>query len=265
MVFSFGRKAKFEKLVQELKVLVLSQPIGFAAMVAEEIEGLAAKGSYFSAKPHAYHRLFSSVGSPKSDTTLINQMTLFLGAFSFFWHAIDRYSFRPNNEALRAAILEPIVFGISKGLAEMMSSKGTKTITEEIMASVQPLSLRYAGAPTLLGTNPSDVNSALWLAGVAIVTDTDLPSRVSRELRDLIRRGPAARFPKRETPRRVDWIARAQCRIWRAYQERAPLRGYDPRSFLTRRRDQTLTKAAELFRTFTLAHRQELFQRLGLP
>jgi hypothetical protein len=34
-------------------------------------------------------------------------MTLFLGAFSFFWHAIDRYSFRPNDEALRAAILDP--------------------------------------------------------------------------------------------------------------------------------------------------------------
>jgi LysR family transcriptional regulator, low CO2-responsive transcriptional regulator len=35
--------------------------------------------------------------------------------------------------------------------------------------------------------------------------------------------------------------------------------------FLTYRLDQTLTKAAEVFRAFTLAHRQELFPRLGLP
>lgn len=35
--------------------------------------------------------------------------------------------------------------------------------------------------------------------------------------------------------------------------------------FLTHRLDQTLTTAAEVFRAFTLAHRQELFPRLSLP
>jgi LysR family transcriptional regulator, low CO2-responsive transcriptional regulator len=35
--------------------------------------------------------------------------------------------------------------------------------------------------------------------------------------------------------------------------------------FLTHRLDQTLTTAAEVFRAFTLAHRQKLFPKLGLP
>jgi hypothetical protein len=35
--------------------------------------------------------------------------------------------------------------------------------------------------------------------------------------------------------------------------------------FLTHRLDQTLTTAADVFRAFTLAHRQELFPRLSLP
>ena len=173
MIFSFGRKAQFEKLVQELKVFVLSESIGFAAMVAEEVEGLAAKGSLFSGKPPAYQRFFSSVAPPKSDTTIINQMTLFLGAFSFFWHAIDRYSFRKDNLALRVAILDPVVFGISKGIVEIMNNKGTKTTTEKVVAAARPMSLRYAGARSL--ADPQDVqNSAVWLAGRVIVEDTEL-------------------------------------------------------------------------------------------
>jgi hypothetical protein len=51
MIFSFGRKAQFEKLLQELKALVFGGSAGFAGGVAEEVEGLAAKGSLFSGKP----------------------------------------------------------------------------------------------------------------------------------------------------------------------------------------------------------------------
>lgn len=205
MIFSLGRKAKFDNLLNELKALVLSQSIGFAAMVAEEIEDFAAKGSYFSAKPRAYRRFFSSVGAPKSDTTLINQMSLFLGAFSFFWHAIDRYSFRPANEALRVAVLDPIVFGISKGLAEIMSKKGTKTTAEEIVASVQPLSLRYAAAPRLFGTDPNDQNCALWLAGRAIIEDTDLSLTEAEKyaLRMIVLTKLLAGTLKLELPKRI--------------------------------------------------------------
>lgn len=185
----FDRKAQFEKLLQELKVLVFTQSAGFAAGVAEEIEALAAKGSSFSSLPRAaYERFFSSVAPPKSDKTLINQMTLFLGAFSFYWHAIDRYSFRKDNETLRVAILDPIVFAISKGLAEIMTSKGRKATTEEVIAAVQPLSLRYAGARTLLGSNPNDFNSvygsdcAARLAARAIVDDTELALDAGKKL-----------------------------------------------------------------------------------
>jgi len=101
MILGFGRKAQFEKLLQELKALVFGASVGFAGTVAEELEGLAAKGSLFIDKPPAYRRFYSSVVPPKSNTTIINQMTLFLGAFSFYWHAIDRYSFRKDNEALQ--------------------------------------------------------------------------------------------------------------------------------------------------------------------
>ena len=92
MALGSGRKAQFEKLLQELKTLVLGGSVGFAAGVAEELENLANKGASFSDLPRtAYTRYFSSVAPPKSSTTLINQMTLFIGAFSFYWHAIDRY------------------------------------------------------------------------------------------------------------------------------------------------------------------------------
>jgi len=175
MALGSGRKAQFEKLLQELKTLVLGGSVGFAAGVAEELENLANKGASFSALPRtAYTRYFSAVAPPKSSTTLINQMTLFIGAFSFYWHAIDRYSFRPKNEALRKAVLDPIVFAMSKELAEMVVKSGMKTTAEAAVAAVQPLSLRYAGARAL--ADPKDVeNSAVFIAGYSIVNDTELP------------------------------------------------------------------------------------------
>lgn len=173
MVFSFGRKAKFEELEHELKVGMLGQTIGFAATVSEKVDDLATKKLFFSTKPKAYRRLFS-VDLPKSEATLINQMVLFVGSFSFFWHAIDRLSFRKNNDALRAAVLDPVVVAVSKMLAEVLSNQGAKTTTEEVLALVQPLSLCYAGAPNLLGANEKDENCALGLAAHAIVGDADL-------------------------------------------------------------------------------------------
>jgi hypothetical protein len=171
MGFSSG--ANFEKLVHELKDGVLGQTIGFAATVSEKAEELATKRLFFSTERKAYRRLFS-IGPPKSDATLINQMVLFVGSFSFFWHAIDRLSFRTNNDALRAAILDPVAVALSKMLSEVLSNQGTKTTTGEVLASVQPLSLRYAGAPSLLGTNEKDETCALGLAARAIAGDADL-------------------------------------------------------------------------------------------
>lgn len=174
-LFSFGRKAKFEKLLHELKAGVLAQTIGFSAEMADEIDSLVAtKVIQFSSKTPTYRRQFSR-GQPKTETTHVNQMLLFAGGFSFFWHAIDRYSFRPNNEGLRTAILDPITFALSKGIAEILSNAGIKANAKDTFLGIQSLSLRYAAAPRLLGTNEKDENCALWLAGRAIADDTELP------------------------------------------------------------------------------------------
>jgi hypothetical protein len=102
-------------------------------------------------------------------------LVLFVGAFSFFWHAIDRLSFRKGSETLRAAILDPLVFEFTKVIAEMVSKQGMKTTSKEALFDVQSMSLRYAAAPALIGTSPTDENCALWLAGYSTAGDTELP------------------------------------------------------------------------------------------
>jgi hypothetical protein len=123
-----------------------------------------------SGKMATYTRQFSN-GPPKTSTTHVNQMLLFVGALSFFWHAIDRLSFRRDNEALRAAILDPIVVSISQMLTEVLNKGGTNAMANDTLFGVQAMSLRYAGAPTLLGTSVDDHNCARWLAACAIVED----------------------------------------------------------------------------------------------
>lgn len=165
---------KFEKLLHELKVGVLGRTIRFAADIAEEIDGYAARKLFgLSDKKPSYIRQFST-GHPKSSTTHINQMLLFVEALSFFWHAIDRLSFRPNSEALRAAILDPLVHSLIEMLTDVLNKGGMSTTEANSLLGVQSLSLRYADAPTLLGTNVQDQNCALWLAARAITKDADL-------------------------------------------------------------------------------------------
>jgi hypothetical protein len=112
-------------------------------------------------------------------------MVLFAGALSFFWHAIDRLSYRPNNEALRAAILDPIAVSLTKMLAEVLNKQGATVTANDTLLAVQSLSLRYAEAPTLMGTSAKDKNSALWLAASAIVEDAGLSSGTA-ELKDVL-------------------------------------------------------------------------------
>jgi hypothetical protein len=171
-IYPFGRKAKFEKLLHDLKVDVLGRTIGFAADVTDEIDKMQKLFEVFgsSGKMATYTRQFSN-GPPKTSTTHVNQMLLFVGALSFFWHAIDRLSFRRDNEALRAAILDPIVVSISQMLTEVLNKGGTNAMANDTLFGVQAMSLRYAGAPTLLGTSVDDHNCARWLAACAIVED----------------------------------------------------------------------------------------------
>lgn len=172
MIYPFSRKAKFEKLLHDLKVVVLGQTIGFAADVTDEIDKMQKLFEVFgsSGKMPTYARQFSN-GPPKTPTTHVNQMLLFVGALSFFWHAIDRLSFRRDNETLRAAILDPIVVSITQMLTEVLNKGGTNATANDTLLGVQAMSLRYAGAPTLLGTSVDDHNCARWLAACAIVED----------------------------------------------------------------------------------------------
>lgn len=176
---SFGevvvRSAEFEKLLHELKLNVSGQVHGFAAAVADEIDGFAARKLFgLNSETPSFARLFS-IGPPKTSTTHVNQMILCIGALSFFWHVIDRLAFRPNNEALRAAVLDPTAISLSELLADRLNKQGLPIAGTELLRGIQRLSLRYAAAPTLLGTSVQDKNSAVWLAAHAIAEDVGYP------------------------------------------------------------------------------------------
>jgi hypothetical protein len=174
MIYPFNRKTQFEKLLGDLKANVLGRTTGFAADVAEEIDRFAAQKLFGLSGEMPFFSSPVFIRPPKNPTTHINQMVLFVGALSFFWHAIDRFSYRPNNEALRAAILDPLVVTLSEMLAGALNNQGVITTANDTLRGVQALSLRYAEAPTLMGTSAKDKNCALWLAARAIVEDASL-------------------------------------------------------------------------------------------
>jgi hypothetical protein len=169
------RSPKFENLLHELKLAVIGQVNGFAAAVADEIDGFAARKLFgLNSDARSFARLFSN-GPPKTSTTHVNQMLLCVGALSFFWHVIDRLSFRPNNETLRAAVLDPTAISLSEELADMLNKQGMPIAGAELLRGIQSLSLRYAAAPTVLGTSVQDKNCAVWLAAHAIAEDVGYP------------------------------------------------------------------------------------------
>jgi hypothetical protein len=169
---------EFENLLHELRADVLGQMIGFAVDMAEEIDSFAARQIFgMSNESPSYPRQFS-IGVSKPSTTHVNQLILLVGALSFFWHAIDRLSFRPNNETLRAEILDPIAISLSDMLAEVLNKKGMNMTGTHLLIGMQNMSLRYAGAPTLIGTSLRDKTSAVWLAAHAIAEDVGYPEEV---------------------------------------------------------------------------------------
>jgi hypothetical protein len=172
------RSAKFQNLLHELKLNVIDQVNRFAAAVADEIDGFAARKLFgLNSETRSFARLVR-IGPPKTSTTHVNQAILCIRALSFFWHAIDRLSFRPNNEALRAAVLDPTVISLSELLADMLNKQGMPIAGTELLRGIQGLSLRYAAAPTLLGTSVQDKNSAVWLAAHAIAEDVGYPKEI---------------------------------------------------------------------------------------
>jgi len=105
-------------------------------------------------------------------------MILSTGALSFFLHAIDRLSYRPNSEALREAIYDPIAVTLSETFAEMLNKRKVNTTGDETLDALQGLNISYAEAPTLAGTSAQDKSSALWLAARAIAEDAGYPKEV---------------------------------------------------------------------------------------
>lgn len=171
-------RSKFEKLLHELRAAVLGQTITFATSVAEEFDGFAAQRLFgLNNDAPSYPREFS-VGPPETSTTHVNQILLSFGALSFFLHAIDRLSFRPNREALREAIFDPIAISLSETFAEMLSKRDVNTTGNGTLQALQGLSLRYAEASTLAGTSTQDRNSALWLAACTIAEDVGYPKDI---------------------------------------------------------------------------------------
>ena len=172
------RSAEFDRLLHELKLDVIDQVNGFASAVADHIDDCAARKLFgLNSETPSYARVFP-IGPHKTSTTHVNQMTLCVGVLSFFWHAIDRLSFRPNNEALRAAVLDPTATSLSDLLADMLNKQGMPITGTKLLRGTQSLSLRYAAAPTLLGASVLDKNSAVWLAAHAIAEDVGYPRQV---------------------------------------------------------------------------------------
>jgi hypothetical protein len=196
----FDRKAKFEKLLHELRTWICGQMIAFAADVTDRIDGMAADNLFGlnSETPAPYVRLFSAA-PPKTSTTRVSQMVLCVGALSFFWHAIDRFSYRPNDEALRAAVLDPVVTSLSKMLVEMLNIQAERLNKPgmqetELLETLQVRSLSYAAGSTVVGKSVDDKDSALWHAALDIAQDVGRP----KEFEKLLHTGLLAKVIKIE-------------------------------------------------------------------
>jgi hypothetical protein len=151
---------------------IVGQTIKFAATVTEAFDDFAGHS-----EKHSYFRFFST-GPPKVATTHVDQMVLFAGALSFFIHALDRASFRKQNETLREVIFDTTAIGLSDLYAKMigkLNAKHTATAKEDLLSHINLRGLQYSEAPSLFGKSAEDRNSAVWLAACTIAEDIDYP------------------------------------------------------------------------------------------
>jgi hypothetical protein len=158
MIFSFGRNAKFKKLLKQLQTEIATQMVKFPTAVEDRYDG--------------FPDLLKS-GPP------LNQMILSLGGLSFYLHALNRASFRPHSETLRQAIFDPTAIALPNLAAEMMFSLDTSiviaTVKEDTLKHVNLRGSQYSEAPSLLGVSADDKNSAVWLAACTIAKDVGHP------------------------------------------------------------------------------------------
>ena len=163
---------EFNKRLHELSVDILQQTVSFAASIAEELDELIESSPECQPGRSAsfYPRIFA-LGPQKSSWTHIDQFTLALGALSFFLYAVDWLLHKRNDEVLRAAILDPLADSLCKVLADVRNQMNdgkqalSKNATHDIIAELHQ---RYAEAPALVGKDPQDRNSGVWLAAYSI-------------------------------------------------------------------------------------------------
>jgi hypothetical protein len=173
---------KREALRKDLRTWIVGRTITFAATITERFEDSCDQ----STQP-VYRRLFS-IGPPRATAAHLNQMLLGLGALLFFVHALDRFSFRPDSQALSEAIFDPTTTELLDWFGEMISKyagMGSEPETELVTtakADMQKLfnlsQSKYAAAPSLLGKSAEDRNSAVWLAACTIAEDVGHPKEL---------------------------------------------------------------------------------------
>jgi hypothetical protein len=176
VIFSFNRKLKLKKLLKELQVDITAEAAKFSGTVQSSIT------PYY--------------GEP-------NQGVLMLGSLGFFLHALDRLSFRPNNEALRETVFDPSVRELSRLFAKMAGALNPKlaaTAEDDTLNYVERRGSEYWEAAGLLGSGPEDRSSALWLAACTIAADVGNPRQAAPVLiiqNGLLRGLSALKFPER--------------------------------------------------------------------
>jgi hypothetical protein len=177
MVFGFGRKSRFRAHLKELQVRMLAEINNFAAGVTEEFDRIA-NSRAIESPPYP---LFLSIGPPKTDTTHLNQLILCLDGLSFFAHALDRLSFRPDSDALRAAVLDATVLELANWLeatVDNVTASENPVTKDEILNYVNHRALQYAEAPSLLGTNADDKHTAVWFSAETTAKNAGYPKDV---------------------------------------------------------------------------------------
>jgi hypothetical protein len=177
MIFGFGRKSRFRTQLKELQVRMQDTITDFAVGVTEDFDPIVNRRTV---GPPAYP-LFFSIGPPKTDKTHLNQLILCLDALSFFVHALDRFLFRPDSEALSAAVLEATVLELENWLESTvanLTASETLVSKNELRKYIDHRASQYIHATSLLGTGENDRHTAIWLAAKTTARDAGYPNDV---------------------------------------------------------------------------------------
>ena len=154
-----SRQSKLKKLLKELRAEIAAETLKFSSDVKSK-----------------YDEQPSEI---KTEPGELNQMLLNLGALSFFVHALDRLSFRPQSESLRKIIHTDTALELSHLYGKMIGAISVKlapTAEEFVLNHLDIRGSQFAKAPSLFGDSAHDRTGAVWLAASAISEDVDHPN-----------------------------------------------------------------------------------------